>query len=242
MAIVGLLAQSSPREDLDARAEILGAAAGQERIAALESAARDRATAAEAHEALGTSLHLQRLAAGKRVPGWHDEPSFRAKALAELRAVRRRRSRARVSAGGAADGGGVRCGRSVDPAPPRPEIRALDAKITARRMCRTLLAAIEQRAAAQADPSPFFAGAQALIDRGEYDRAWRWPSGAGRLRSVHRREPERVSADGKSQGSYARGRATAADLVGWRSSSRRTTPEPADKLMEAARLSQTRIF
>jgi hypothetical protein len=47
---------------------------------------------------------------------------------------------------------------------------------------------------------------------------------------------------GKSQGSYARGRATAADLVGWATFQKKDYAGARDKLMEAARLSQDQDF
>src|SRR5437660_624767 len=76
--------------------------------------------------------------------------------------------------------------------------------------------AIAARAKAQADPAPYFTGAQILIDRGEYDRAMAM---AQRGVTVSDRFiDENLSAyqmTGKSQGSYARGRGTAADLIGW---------------------------
>ena len=106
-----------------------------------------------------------------------------------------------------------------------------------------LLAAIEQRAAAQADPSPFFAGAQSLIDRGEYDRAMAMAERGGT--ASDRFIDENLSAyqlTGKSQGSYARGRATAADLVGWAKFQKKDYAGARDKLMEAARLSQDQDF
>src|SRR5215510_16286238 len=56
-------------------------------IAALEAAARDRATAAEAHEALGRLYTYKGWLQDNVLPGWHDEPPFRERALVELRAA-----------------------------------------------------------------------------------------------------------------------------------------------------------
>ena len=53
MTIAGLFAQSSPRDDLARGQKFWEQRLARSAIAALESAARDRATAAEAHEALG---------------------------------------------------------------------------------------------------------------------------------------------------------------------------------------------
>src|SRR5437762_2631635 len=86
----------------------------------------------------------------------------------------------------------------------------------ARSAIAALEAAIEARAKAQADPAPYFTGAQVLLDRGEADRAVVL-AGHGRAAS-ERFVGENLSAyqmAGKSQGAYNRGRATAADLIGW---------------------------
>src|SRR5436189_232442 len=55
-------------------------------------------------------------------------------------------------------------------------IAALDAKLESYRSATSapvseIVAAIEARAKAQADPAPYFTGAQILIDRGDYARA-----------------------------------------------------------------------
>src|SRR5206468_4862423 len=80
-------AQSPPREDLARGQRFWDQRLARSAIAALESAARDRATAAEAHEALGRLYTFKGWQQENVFPGWHDEPSFRAKALAELRAA-----------------------------------------------------------------------------------------------------------------------------------------------------------
>ena len=102
-----------------------------------------------------------------------------------------------------------------------------------------IIAAVDARAQAQADPAPYFTGAQILIDRGEFDRAITL---AARGAVVSDRFiDENLSAyqlSGKSQGSYARGRATAADLVGWALFLEKDSPAARAKLEEAARLSQ----
>ena len=56
-------------------------------IAALEIAARDKDTAAEAHETLGRIYTYKGWLSDNVMPGWHDEPSLRERALAELRAA-----------------------------------------------------------------------------------------------------------------------------------------------------------
>ena len=236
-------AQSPPREALVRGEKFWDQRLARSAVAALESAARDRVTAAEAHEALGRLYTFKGWQQENVFPGWHDEPSFRAKALSELRAA----VAADPSRASAKDALRTAetfdAAESVDPAPPRPEIRAFDAKIASAANVPDLLAAIEQRAAAQADPAPFFAGAQSLIDRGEYDRAMAMAERGGT--ASDRFIDENLSAyqlTGKSQGSYARGRATAADLVGWAKFQKRDYAGARDKLAEAARLSQDQDF
>jgi tetratricopeptide (TPR) repeat protein len=188
-------------------------------------------------------------------PGWHDEPALRDRALAELRAaVVADPSRASAQEAlrtaesfAAAD--------KVDPAPPRPEIRALDAALQALQTAGSdprpgsdpgvaqIIAAVEARAKAQADPAPFFTGAQMLIERGEYDRAIalaeRGASASDRFIS------ENLSAylmSGKAEGSRARGHALAADLVGWAQLMKKNYAAAAGKLGEAERLTQGQDF
>ena len=127
----------------------------------------------------------------------------------------------------------------VDPAPPRPEIKALDAKLQAASSAADIVAAVEARARAQADPAPYFTGAQLLIDHGEYDRAIALAE-RGATVSDHFID-QNVSAyqmSGKTQGSYARGRAAAADLAGWAAFLKKDYSTATAKLSEAERLSQ----
>jgi tetratricopeptide (TPR) repeat protein len=244
----GILAQTPAREQL-ARGEALWEQRlAKSAIAALEAAARDKSTAAAAHEALGRLYTFKGWQADNVFPGWHDEPALRDRALVELRAaVVADPSRASAQEAlrtaetfAAAD--------KVDPAPPRPEIRALDARLQALQTAAdasaaSVVAAVEARANAQADPAPFFTGAQILIDRGDYDRAI---AVAERGAAVSDRFiDENLSAyqmTGKSQGSYARGRATAADLAGWAHFLKKDYAAAAAKLGEAERLSQGQDF
>src|SRR5215216_6142051 len=100
-------------------------------IAALEAAARDKTTAAEAHEALGRIYTFKGWQQESVFPGWHDEPGVRAKAIAELKAAVGA-DPARASAQEALRVAETfAAAEAVDPAPPRPEIKALDAKIEA---------------------------------------------------------------------------------------------------------------
>jgi tetratricopeptide (TPR) repeat protein len=244
----GTVAQTPAREQL-ARGEALWAQRlAKSAIAALEAAARDKSTAAAAHEALGRIYTFKGWQADNVFPGWHDEPALRDRALVELRtAVAADPSRASAQEAlrtaetfAAAD--------KVDPAPPRAEIRALDARLQALQTAAdanaaSVVAAVEARANAQADPAPFFTGAQILIDRGDYDRAITL---AERGAAVSDRFiDENLSAyqmTGKSQGSYARGRATAADLAGWAHFLKKDYAAAAAKLGEAERLTQGQDF
>src|SRR6185436_8716470 len=86
---------------------------------------------AAAHEALGRIYTFKGWQQESVFPGWHDEPGVRAKALAELKAAVAA-DPARASAQEALRAAeGFAAAESVDPAPPRPEIKALDARIQA---------------------------------------------------------------------------------------------------------------
>ncbi|MCU1385245.1 MAG: hypothetical protein JWL71_3942 [Acidobacteria bacterium] len=239
VASAGVIAQESPRAQLTLGQTRWDQRLAKSAIAALEAAARDRRTAAEAHEALGRLYTFKGWQQESAFPGWHDEPSLRMRALSELKAaVAADPSRAsaqealRIAEGFAA-------ADKVDPAPPRPEIRALDATLQSATTPADIAAAVDARARAQADPAPYFTGAQMLIDRGDYDRAIALAA-AGATAS-DRFIDENLSAyqmTGKSQGSYARGRAAAADLAGWAAFLKKDYATAAARLGEAERLTQ----
>jgi tetratricopeptide (TPR) repeat protein len=232
-------AQSPAREQLARGIALWDQRLAKSAIAALEAAARDRSTAAEAHEALGRLYTFKGWLQENVFPGWHDEPSMRVKALAELRAAVAADPNRASALEALRISEGFDAAESVDPAPPRAEIRALDAKITSAASLLDLLVAVNERAKAQADPTPYFAGAQALIDRGEFDRAIAMAEN-GAVAS-DRFIDENLSAyqlTGKSQGSYVRGHATATDLVGWALFQKKDYVGARAKLEEAARLSQ----
>lgn len=249
LTAVGVLAQSPSRDALARGNALWDQRLAKSAIAALETAARDRGTAAEAHEALGRLYTFKGWLQDNVFPGWHDEPSVRERALAELKAAIVA-DPARTSAQEALrTAEGFAAADKVDPAPPRPEIRALDAKLQAFQAVGAggpepgtidaIIAAVEARAKAQADPTPFFTGSQILIDRGEYDRAIalaeRGASASDRFID------ENISAyqmNGKLQGSYARGRSVAADLAGWARFLKKDYAAAAATLGEAERLSQ----
>ena len=239
MTAVVTLAQTADRDPL-ARGNVLWSQRlTKSAVASLETAARDKSTSAAAHEALGRIYTFRGWQQESVFPGWHDEPGYRAKAIAELKASLAA-DPGRASAQEALKiAEGFAAADKVDPAPPRPEIRALDTKLQAGGTADQIVAAVEARAKVQADSAPFFTGAQLLIYQDEYDRAIALAErGAA---ASDRFVDENLSAyqmTGKSQGSKARGRATAADLTGSALLLKKNYAAAAEKLSEADRLSQ----
>jgi len=260
VTVAGALAQSPARERLAQGQALWNQRLSKSAIAALEAAARNRPTPAEAaeiHEVLGRIYTFKGWQQEAVFPGWHDEPGLRAKSLAELKAAvaadptrTSAQEALRVAEGFAA-------ADAVDPAPPRPEVRALDARLQSFQAptgsdpksgsnpasVAEIVAAVDARAQAQADPAPYFTGAQILIDRGEYDRAIALAErGAAASDTFIDENLSAYQLSGKWQGSYARGRGTAADLVGWALFLRKDYPAARAKLDESARLSQDQDF
>ena len=170
-------------------------------IAALEAAARDATTAAAAHEALGRIYTFKGWQQENVFPGMARRAGVAGTALAELKAAVAA-DPARASAQEALrTAEAFAAADKVDPAPPRPEIRALDAKLQAPAAdaSRDSRRRSTHGPKAQADPAPFFTGAQILIDRGEYDRAMAMAERGSRVRSVHRRNLSAYQMTGKSQ-------------------------------------------
>ena len=242
------IAQTPAREQLARGKALWEQRLSKSAIAALEIAARDKETAADAHEALGRLYTYKGWLQDNVLPGWHDEPSFRERALAELRAAVAA-DPARASAREALrEAEGYAAADAVDPAPPRPEIRTLDATLQAYQTktdapLSDVLAALDARATAQADPAPYFVAAQIMIDRGEYDRAMTLAERG--VTASDRFIEENLSAymlSGKSNGSYARGRSQGADLTGWALFLKKDYAGAASKLGEAERLSQGADF
>ena len=136
LAAVSLSAQTPARDALNQGRTFWDQRLSKSAIAALEAAARDRLTAAEAHELLGRIYTFKGWQQESAFPGWHDEPSYRERALAELKAAVAA-DPARASAKDALQtAAGFAAAEKVDPAPPRDEIKALDAKLEAFRACR----------------------------------------------------------------------------------------------------------
>jgi hypothetical protein len=252
LSVANAVAQSPAREQLARGIALWDQRLSKSAIAALEAAARNRPTPAEAaeiHEVLGRIYTFKGWQQESVFPGWHDEPGLRAQALAELKAAVAA-DPARTSAQEALRvAGGFAGADAVEPAPPRPEVRALDLKLQAFQAPASagsvaeIVAAVDARAQAQADPSPYFTGAQILIDRGELDRAITLAErGAVASDTFIDENLSAYQLSGKSQGSYARGRGTAADLVGWALFLEKDYPAARAKLEESARLSQDQDF
>jgi thiol-disulfide isomerase/thioredoxin len=242
-------AQSPARQQLERGIALWDQRLAKSAIAALEIAVRDPTTAAEAHEALGRIYMFKGWQQESVFPGWHDEPGVRTRAIAELKAAVAA-APARASAQEALrTAEGFAAAESVDPAPPRPEIKALDARLAGSdrsdpvAAVAGIVAAVEARAQAQADPAPYFAGAQILIERGEFDRAIALAERGAAVsdRFIDENLPA-YQMSGKSSGSYARGRALATDLVGWALFQKKDLGGAKTKLEEAARLSDGQDF
>ena len=204
--------------------------------------------AAEAHEALGRIYMFKGWQQERVLPRWHDEPAYRERAIAELTAALAadpNRASAQEALRIAQE---FAASEKVDPAPLRAEIRELEAKIDSYRTAADasipeIIASIEARAKAQADPAPYFTGARILIDRGEYDRAIALAEQGAKVSD--RFIDENLSAyqmTGKSQAWYAHGRATALDLVGWALFLKKDHAAAAIKLEGAERLFQGQDF
>jgi thiol-disulfide isomerase/thioredoxin len=243
-----ITAQTPAREQLARGRALWDQRLAKSAIAALDAASRDRSTAAEAHEMLGRIYTFKGWQQEAAFPGWHDEPSYRERALAELKAAVAA-DPARTSAQDALRvAEGFAAAEKVDPAPPRDEVKALDARLDSYRASPSapvseIVAAVEARAKAQADPAPYFTGAQILLDRGEPDRAMAMAEQG--VKASDRFIDENLSAyqmTGKSQGAYDRGRAAAADLIGWALFQKKDYAGAAARLEESARLSQNQDF
>src|SRR3954449_4905117 len=83
----GAIAQTPAREQLARGQSLWDQRLAKSAIAALEAAAKDKSTAAAAHEALGRLYTFKGWQQESAFPGWHDEPLLRARALSELKAA-----------------------------------------------------------------------------------------------------------------------------------------------------------
>ena len=119
LAIVAATAASAfaqtPREQLARGQALWDQRLAKSAIAALEMAARDKATAAEAHEALGRLYTFKGWQQDNVLPGWHDEPGSPRESHRGAEGIDRRRSaRARRRR--------RRCERPKDSRRPTPSI------------------------------------------------------------------------------------------------------------------------
>src|SRR6185295_13778934 len=131
LAAVSLSAQTPARDAFVKGRTFWDQRLSKSAIAALEAAARDRSTAAEAHELLGRIFTFKGWQQESAFPGWHDEPSYRERALTELKAAVAA-DPARASAQDALrTAQAFAAADKVDPAPPRPRIKTLDAALQA---------------------------------------------------------------------------------------------------------------
>jgi thiol-disulfide isomerase/thioredoxin len=242
--MAGASAQVADRDQLARGSALWNQRLAKSAIAALESATHAPATAAAAHEALGRIYTFKGWQQESAFPGWHDEPLLRAKALAELKAAVAADPNRASAQEALKTAEGFAAMDKVDPAPPQERVAELDAQLKKQASDSTTpIAFIEKtitlRTMAQADPAPYFTGAQILIDRGEYDKAIDLAT-RGVAASDHFID-ENLSAyqmSGKVQSSYSRGRASGADLVGLALFLKKDYAGAAAKLQESERLSQ----
>jgi len=244
-AATTLGAQTTAREQLASGHRLWGQRLAKSAIAAFEAATRDRATAAEAWEALGRIYMFKGWQEEGVIPGWHDEPEYREKAIAAFKAaLAADPSRASAAEGLKQAEAFAASPTVVPPAPPREEIKALDDKLEALRADQSastsaILAAVEMRAAAQADPTPYFTGAQILIERGAFDEAVKLAERGRTASDKFISENESAyKMSGKAQGARSRGQATAVDLIGWAAFQRKQYARAIARLEEAERLSR----
>jgi thiol-disulfide isomerase/thioredoxin len=244
LTTVFVAAQSGGREQLTKGLSLWDQRLSKSAIVALEAATKTPATAAEAYEALGRVYTFKGWQQEGAFPGWHDEPAYRDRALTALRAAVKADPGRQSARDALKIAEGFAAADKVDPAPPRPEIQALDAKLDALRgspgiTAAAVAAAVAARAMAQADASPYFVGADLLTTLGELDKAIEMAEQGGKA-SDHFID-ENLSAyqlAGKVQGSRDRTRAVVADLVGWAQFQKKNYAAAATKLREAERLSQ----
>jgi hypothetical protein len=251
MVLVGTV---SVHGQADARAELAnghrlwGQRLATSAIAAFEAATRDRATAAEAWEALGRIYLFKGWQQEGVFPGWHDETEYRDKAVAAFQAAHEADPGRAAASEGLAQAKALFAAPGVVPAaPPRQEVAALDAKIDACRGSDRPIAELEAlvtaRAGLQADPSPYFAAAQILIERREYARATDMAKRGERAAARFIAENEGAyQMAGKARGARDRSRAAALDIQGVVALERMDFPEAARLLEEAERLTRGQDF
>src|SRR5262245_764055 len=209
-------AQNSARDALQKGQRLWEQRLSRSAIAALETAAADRATAAEAHEALGGLYTFKGWQQEGVFPGWHDEPAYRQRAIAELKAALAADPNRASAQDALRTAEGFAAAGRADPAPPRPEIKELDARIDAFRTTRhadvdEFTAAVDARLKVQADAAPYFAAAQIANEYGQYDFAVDLAErGVAANERFVNANLSAYQMQGKAQGALTRARAQAA--------------------------------
>ncbi len=249
VSTTAIAAQGNGREQLARGNELWRQRLSKSALEAFEAATRDRATAAEAHEAIGRIYMFKGWQQEGVFPGWHDEPEFRERAIAALEASvaadpsRKTAADALQQARSFAASPGV-----VPPAPPAPDVVAIDAKIesfagTAPISVAEFDATIDARTKRQADFAPYFAAAQIMLDRRDYARAEDFAKrGAQAAERFITENESAYRMAGKSAGSRARTRAASLEILGAVALARMDLDAAARHLEEADRLARGQDF
>jgi hypothetical protein len=226
---------------------------------ALVAASKAPAYAAEAQYWLGRIYFFKGWRAEGAFPGWHEEVSYRPRAIAALTAARDARpdwylphmglGDALKADGrdGEADAEYARAaalGRS-DVAPPPDAVAAADALIAKLQAnpstpIAELRAAIDARIALRPDPMSYATGANLLLARRAELAHVAQLAEAGRVvgeRFIRENESS-YKLDGKVQGSLDRNAAAFADIAGWAAFLQKNVALAEKRLAEAARLSR----
>ena len=213
-------------------------------IAAFQAATRDRATAAEAWEGLGRIYMFKGWQQEGVFPGWHDETEYRDKAIAAFEAaLTADPARASAAEGLKQARAFVSSPGVVPPAARRPEVTKLDAALDAWRKSNRPVAELEalfdQRTRLQADPAPYFAVAQMLVERREFARATDLANRGENVASRFIDENEGAyKMAGKARGARDRSRAAALDIRGGVALERMEFEQAGRLLEEAERLTR----
>jgi tetratricopeptide (TPR) repeat protein len=245
LALAATVYAQTAREHLATGHRLWNRRLAQSAVAAFEAATRDRATAAEAWEALGRIYLFRGWQQEGVFPGWHDEPEYREKALAALRtSLAADPSRASAVEALKQAEAFAASPSVVPPAPPRPEVKELDAKIEAFGTAKDAPlsefdALITARTHLQADPAPYFTGAQIMLERRDFARAADLAErGATAAERFIAENEGALKMSGKAAGARVRSRVQALDILGTVAMRRLDFDLAAKHLEEAERLSR----
>lgn len=249
VSATAIAAQTGGREQLARGEELWRQRLSKGALEAFEAAARDRATAAEAHEAIGRIYMFKGWQQEGVFPGWHDEPEYRERAVAALEASLAADPSRKTAADALRQARAFAAAPGVVPAaPPPPEVAALDAKIesfagTGPISIADFDATIEARTQRQADFGPYFAGAQIMLDRRDYARAADLAQrGAAAAERFIGENESAYRMSGKSAGGRARMRAASLEILGAVALARMDLAGAATHLEEADRLTRGQDF